>query len=100
MLSLMLADDLIVDQASISQYDKDSYIFFDSFDFHGTYHGNNAQQEDGSFPYPIDRIYLPEDFPIAFYQLEIPILVNRIMIIIQSRIMFLTVVLLSLNVVT
>ena len=61
MLSLILADDFIVDQASISQYEKDDYIYFDAFDFHGDYQGNNTNEE-GPYADPIDRIYLPGEF--------------------------------------
>ena len=70
-ITFINAENLIVDQSSMSQYEKDDYIYFDSFDFNGTYHGNNTQQEDGSFPDPIDRIYLPEDFPILGTQFTI-----------------------------
>ena len=70
-ITLINAENLIVDQSSMSQYEKDNYIYFDSFDFNGTYYGNNTQGEDGSFPDPIDRIYLPEDFPILGTQFTI-----------------------------
>ena len=70
-ITFINAENLIVDQSSMSQYEKDNYIYFDSFDFNGTYYGNNTQGEDGSFPDPIDRIYLPEDFPILGTQFTI-----------------------------
>ena len=70
-ITFINAENLIVNQSSMSQYEKDNYIYFDSFDFNGTYYGNNTQGEDGSFPDPIDRIYLPEDFPILGTQFTI-----------------------------
>jgi len=69
-LTLINAENLIVDQSSISQYEKDDYIYFDAFDFHGDYQGNNTNEE-GPYADPIDRIYLPETFPILDNQFTI-----------------------------
>ena len=41
-ITFINAENLIVDQSSMSQYEKDNYIYFDSFDFNGTYYGNNT----------------------------------------------------------
>tara|TARA_B110000438_G_C15508904_1_gene519014 strand:- start:389 stop:604 length:216 start_codon:yes stop_codon:yes gene_type:complete len=60
-LTLINAENLIVDQSSMSQYEKDDYIYFDAFDFHGDYQGNNTNEE-GPYADPIDRIYLPGEF--------------------------------------
>ena len=55
--------DKIVDQSSLSQYNQDNYIQFDSFDFHGEYQGNNAQ-ELTPIPDPPDTVTLPSNFPV------------------------------------
>ena len=55
--------DKIVDQSSLSQYNQDNYIQFDSFDFHGEYQGNNAQ-ELTPIPDPTDTVTLPSNFPV------------------------------------
>jgi len=39
---LLIADDLIVDKNSINQYEQDNYAHFNSFNFHGEYQGNHA----------------------------------------------------------
>ncbi|MBS20554.1 MAG: hypothetical protein CL739_00470, partial [Chloroflexi bacterium] len=55
--------DKIVDQSSLSQYNQDNYIQFDSFDFHGKYQGNNAQ-DFTPIPDPTDTVTLPSNFPV------------------------------------
>jgi len=69
-ITFVSAENLIVDQSSMSQYEKDDYIYFDAFDFHGDYQGNNTNEE-GTYADPIDRIYLPETFPILDNQFTI-----------------------------
>ncbi len=59
--------DLIVDQNSINQYERDNYVLFDAFDFHGSYQGNIGN----AYPDPSDRIYLPDSFPILGNQFTI-----------------------------
>ncbi len=66
-LSFLHADDLIVDQNSLNQYEKDNYVLFDAFDFHGTFQGNMT----GPGSNPSDRIYLPDSFPILGNQFTI-----------------------------
>ena len=69
-MTFISAENLIVDQSSMNQYEKDDYIYFDAFDFHGDYQGNNTNEE-GPYADPIDRIYLPETFPILDNQFTI-----------------------------
>ena len=69
-ITFVSAENLIVDQSSMNQYEKDDYIYFDAFDFHGDYQGNNTNEE-GTYADPIDRIYLPETFPILDNQFTI-----------------------------
>ena len=57
------AGDKIVDQSTLSQYNRNNYLHFDSFDFHGEYQGNNAQDLIPK-PAPTDTVSLPADFPI------------------------------------
>ena len=35
-VTTIFADDLIVDKNSINQYERDNYVLFDAFDFHGS----------------------------------------------------------------
>lgn len=53
----LIADDLIVDKNAMSQYQRDNYVKFDRFDFHGGYGGYKNK-------FPSDRIYLPQAFPV------------------------------------
>ena len=55
--------DKIVDQGAVSQYNQDNYLQYDSFDFHGEYQGNNAQ-ELTSIPDPAGTVSLPSNFPV------------------------------------
>ena len=57
------AGDKIVDQSTLPQYNRNNYLHFDSFDFHGEYQGNNAQDLIPK-PVPTDTVSLPSDFPI------------------------------------
>ena len=55
--------DKIVDQGAVSQYNQDNYLQYDSFDFHGEYQGNNAQ-ELTPIPDPAGTVSLPSNFPV------------------------------------
>ena len=55
--------DKIVDQGAASQYNQDNYLQYDSFDFHGEYQGNNAQ-ELTPIPDPAGTVSLPGNFPV------------------------------------
>ena len=57
------AGEKIVDKSILNQYSQNNYIHFDSFDFHGEYQGNNAQ-ELIPIPDPTDTVSLPSNFPI------------------------------------
>jgi len=71
---LLIADDLIVDKNSINQYEQDNYAHFNSFNFHGEYQGNNANNPP--LPNSIsDRINLPETIPILGNQFTIEAMV-------------------------
>ena len=83
-VSILFADDLIVDKNSLNQYEQDNYAYFNAFNFHGEYQGNNAKNPP--LPNSIsDRINLPETIPILgnqfgkqiasgmyFYRMETP----------------------------
>ena len=47
-VSILFADDLIVDKNSLNQYEQDNYAHFNSFNFHGEYQGNNANNPPAS----------------------------------------------------
>jgi len=71
---LLIADDLIVDKNSLNQYEQDNYAHFNSFNFHGEYQGNHANNP----PAPSiisDRINLPETIPILGNQFTIEAMV-------------------------
>ena len=53
----------IVDKSSRNQYSSNNYAHFDSFNFHGDYQGNNAQ-ELTPIPDPTDTVTLPSNFPV------------------------------------
>ncbi|MAQ74566.1 MAG: hypothetical protein CMG22_04920, partial [Candidatus Marinimicrobia bacterium] len=55
--SIIIAQDLIVDQNSTQNYQTDNYAKFDRFDYHGGFHGYEPK-------YPTDRILLPKTFPM------------------------------------
>ena len=54
---------LIVDQGALGQYNQNHYLYYDAFDFHGEYQGNNAQALI-PIPDPTDTISLPNTFPV------------------------------------
>ena len=56
-VTTVFADDLIVDKNAMSQYQRDNYVKFDRFDFHGGHWGYKKL-------FPSDRIYLPQAFPV------------------------------------
>ena len=56
-ISIIFAQDLIVDQNSTQNYQKDNYAKFDRFDYHGGITGYESK-------YPTDRILLPKTFPV------------------------------------
>lgn len=56
-ISIIFAQDLIVDQNSTQNYQTDNYAKFDRFDYHGGITGYESK-------YPTDRILLPKTFPV------------------------------------
>ena len=56
-ISIIFAQDLIVDQNSTQNYQTDNYAKFDRFDYHGGFDGYEPK-------YPTDRILLPKTFPM------------------------------------
>ena len=67
--SPVISQNIIVDHSSLDQYDKDNYVYFNSFNFDGDYQGNNGNNPPA--PDPTDRINLPETFPILGNQFTI-----------------------------
>ena len=73
-VTTVFADDLIVDKNSLNQYEQDNYAYFNAFNFHGEYQGNNANNPP--LPNSIsDRINLPETIPILGNQFTIEAMV-------------------------
>ena len=59
---LIFPQNIIVDQSSLNQYDKDNYIHFNSFAYYGKFSGNVGRTPP--IPLPTDRINLPNTFPV------------------------------------
>ena len=73
-VSILFADDLIVDKNSLNQYEQDNYTYFNAFNFHGEYQGNNANNPP--LPNSIsDRINLPVTIPVLGNQFTIEAMV-------------------------
>ncbi len=81
---LIFPQNIIVDQSSLNQYDKDNYIHFNSFAYYGKFSGNVGKTPP--IPLPTDRINLPNTFPVLgnqftleamFYSKPNPLLTSK-----------------------
>ena len=76
---LIFPQNIIVDQSSLNQYDKDNYIHFNSFAYYGKFSGNVGKTPP--IPLPTDRINLPNTFPVLGNQFTLEALPTGLSII-------------------
>ncbi len=70
---LIFSQNIIVDQSSLNQYDKDNYIHFNSFTYYGAFSGQ--LNTIPALSQPTDRINLPNTFPVLGNQFTLEAMV-------------------------